>query len=188
MGHNMKATDILKQEHRIIERMLTSLEQITDRLEQGGEVKPQFFVAAADFAAEFADGCHHRKEENGLFQAMIERGMPRDAGPIAVMLAEHEQGRVYTQAIRTGAERLRAGEADARLQVILNARGYIALLRQHITKEDTILFRLADQALPAADQERLAEEFERIAREEAGPGSHQKYLAVVEALEKEAVP
>jgi hemerythrin-like domain-containing protein len=188
MESGMKATEILKQEHRIIERMLTSLEQAADRLEQGGSVNPQFFVVAADFAAEFADGCHHRKEENVLFQAMIERGMPRDVGPIAVMLAEHEQGRAYTQAMRVGAGRLQAGEPDARLQLILNARGYVALLRQHITKEDTILFRMADQAIPAADQERLAEEFERIEREEVGPGSHQEYLAVVEALEKEAAP
>jgi hemerythrin-like domain-containing protein len=186
MEIRMKATDILKQEHRIIERMLASLEQAADRLEQGGDVPPHFFITAADFSARFADGCHHRKEENVLFQAMIERGMPRNVGPIAVMMAEHEQGRAYTQAIRVGAERLQAGDADARLQLILNARGYVALLRQHITKEDTILFRMADQAVPAADQERLAEEFERIEREEVGSGAHQKYLAVVEALEKEA--
>jgi hemerythrin-like domain-containing protein len=51
------------QEHRVIERVITSLEQGADRLEQGKAIEPAFFIDAAQFIKGFADGCHHMKEE-----------------------------------------------------------------------------------------------------------------------------
>ncbi|MGE5602975.1 MAG: hemerythrin domain-containing protein, partial [Nitrososphaerales archaeon] len=65
----MQATDILMEEHRVIERVLTSLERAAVRLDNGEAVRPGFFVDAADFVKGFADGCHHKKEEGVLFTA-----------------------------------------------------------------------------------------------------------------------
>jgi hemerythrin-like domain-containing protein len=81
----MKATEILMDEHRVIERVLTALERAAERLEQGGKLDPGFFVDATDFIRGFADGCHHQKEEGVLFKAMTAAGMPTDQGPIAVI-------------------------------------------------------------------------------------------------------
>ena len=182
----MQATQILMDEHRVIERVIASLETATNELAKGGAVRPGFYLEAADFIKGFADGCHHAKEEGVLFTAMAAAGMPTQAGPIAVMLAEHEQGRAYTRGMRQAADRLRAGENSARADVIHNARGYVALLRQHIAKEDSILFPMADQVIPLAAQGQVAEDFERIEHEETGEGVHEKYLALAEALEREA--
>jgi hemerythrin-like domain-containing protein len=182
----MQATQILMDEHRVIERVIASVETATTGLAQGGPVRPGFFIDASDFIKGFADGCHHRKEEGVLFTAMAAAGMPTEVGPIAVMLAEHEQGRAYTRGMRQGAERLQAGDESARAEVIRNARGYAALLRQHIAKEDGVLFPMADQVIPLAAQERVAEDFERVEHEETGEGVHEKYLALAEALEREA--
>jgi hemerythrin-like domain-containing protein len=173
-------------EHRVIERVIASLETATTDLEQGGAVRPGFYLDAADFIKGFADGCHHKKEEGVLFKAMAAAGMPTQAGPIAVMLAEHEQGRAYTRGMRQAAEGLQGGDEAARAAVIRNARGYAALLRQHIAKEDGVLFPMADQVIPLAAQGRVAEDFERIEHEETGEGVHEKYLALAEALEREA--
>ena len=77
-------------EHRVIERVIQALENAAQCLEGGRDVRPGFFVDAADFIAGFADGCHHRKEEGVLFKAMIENGVPVHGGPVAVMLYEHQ--------------------------------------------------------------------------------------------------
>lgn len=182
----MQATDILMSEHRVIERVIASLETATDKLATGQTVRPGFFLDAADFIKGFADGCHHRKEEGVLFEAMIAAGLPRQAGPVGVMLAEHEQGRVFTRGMRAAAERLATGDAPAAGDVVANARGYAALLSQHIQKEDGILFPMADQVIPAEQHERVVEGFERVEHEETGEGTHEKYLALAEALEREA--
>jgi hemerythrin-like domain-containing protein len=49
----MEATDILMSEHRVIERVLAALETAVQRLEQGQEVRPGFFLDAADFIKGF---------------------------------------------------------------------------------------------------------------------------------------
>lgn len=181
----MEATDILMSEHRVIERVLTALDVATQRLEQGQAVRAGFFLDAADFIKGFADGCHHRKEEGVLFESMVAHGMSRLGGPIAVMLADHEQGRSFTRGMREAAHKLEAGDASAKTAVIANARGYVALLQQHIMKEDNILFPMANRVIPSDDQPAVAQGFERVEHEETGEGVHEKYLALAARLEQE---
>ena len=182
----MQATDILMQEHEVILRVIGALEIETDRLAAGQDVRPGFFLDAADFIKGFADGCHHKKEEGVLFKAMWAAGLPRQVGPIAVMLAEHEQGRAFTRGMRDAANRLAAGDGRPAPRWSTMPAGYAALLRQHIQKENGILFPMADQVIPFAQQAQVADDFERVEHEETGEGVHEKYLALAEALEREA--
>lgn len=181
----MKATDILMSEHRVIERVIASLEEAASRLSAGQAVRPGFFVDAAEFIKGFADGCHHKKEEGVLFTTMRDYGVPVEGGPIGVMLADHEQGRVYTRGMLAAAQALEAGGEAARAAVIENARGYAGLLRNHIFKEDRVLFPMADKAIPADHHEAVYDGFERVEHEETGEGVHEKYLALAEKLESE---
>jgi hemerythrin-like domain-containing protein len=182
----MKATEILSSEHRVIERVITALESAANRLKAGQTVRPGFFVEATDFIKGFADGCHHRKEEGVLFSSMTRHGMPADGGPVGVMLAEHEQGRQFTRGLRAAALQLEAGDASARAAVVQNALGYAMLLRQHITKEDQILFPMADRVIPEDEHDGVLEGFEHVEHEETGAGVHEKYLALAEKLEQES--
>jgi hemerythrin-like domain-containing protein len=182
----MEATTILMDEHRVIERVLHALDIAAHRLLSGEPIKVEFFLSAAEFIQGFADGCHHKKEEGVLFPAMEAHGVPREGGPTGVMLAEHEEGRRLTRTMRAAAERLLAGEASAKEALAANARGYVALLRPHIAKEDNVLFPMADRVIPASEHAGVAQEFERVEHEETGEGVHEKYLALAEALEQEA--
>ena len=76
--------------------------------------------------------------------------------------------------------------ASARADVVNNARGYATLLRQHIQKENGILFPMADQVIPVTQRAEVAADFERVEHEDTGEGVHEKYLALAEALEREA--
>jgi hemerythrin-like domain-containing protein len=156
----MKAIDILMQEHRVIERVLDAVEAATYSLEQGHRLRPGFFQDAAEFFAGFADGTHHRKEEGVLFPAMIDAGVPSSGGPIPVMLMEHEQGRTLVRAMRDAATGLDAGDSGAGQRVIASARSFVALLRDHIVKEDEVLFPMAAQLIPAGRHDSLLASFE----------------------------
>ncbi|HEY3344790.1 MAG TPA: hemerythrin domain-containing protein [Anaerolineaceae bacterium] len=182
----MEATRILSSEHRIIEQVIGALVTASGRLEAGETVNPEFFLDAANFIQGFADGCHHRKEEGVLFKAMAANGMPMEAGPLAVMLAEHELGRSFNRGMRDAAEKVQAGDASAAVEIVRNARGYADLLRQHILKEDRMLFPLAERVIPMDQQAQVAGDFERVEHEETGVGIHEKYLALAAALVREA--
>lgn len=181
----MKATEILISEHLVIERVITALEIAAICLEKGGDVRPSFFVDAADFIKGFADGCHHKKEENVLFKAMAENGVPMEGGPVGMMLYEHAQGRTFTRLMREAVLKL-ADDPTVRERVVENALGYTSLLREHIKKENQILFPMADRLVSPKEQEQVAEGFEQVEHEETGEGVHEKYLALANALEREA--
>lgn len=182
----MEATDELKAEHRVIERVLGALEVMAGRLAAQQPVRAGFFLDAADFIQHFADGCHHHKEEGVLFVKLVACGLPKSGGPVGVMLAEHEQGRAFTRAMREAAEKLAAGDESVRVPLVESARGYAGLLRQHIAKEDSVLFGMAERLIPSAEQAEVAEAFRRVEHAETGHGVHERYAALADKLAREA--
>ena len=182
--HSLSATETLKEEHRLIERLLRVLAQAAGKVEKGEEVSPTVFARALDFIRNFADRCHHGKEEDCLFPALEAHGLPRHAGPVAVMLSEHEEGRQYVQGMAQALEQWQKGDKSASRAVARNARGYAALLANHIPKEDNILYPMGENILPEAVKKGLLEAYEGVEKR-LGEGKHHEYVRLVEELEKE---
>jgi hemerythrin-like domain-containing protein len=172
---------LLRDEHRVIERVLTVVEKLTQTPVESAIAN---WKKALDFFRYFADQCHHFKEEQVLFPAMEERGIPRDGGPIGMMITEHEDGRGYVKTMRAALTLAEARNEAAKDTLLENAGAYLRLLREHIQKEDEILFRIADDVIPADEQNALLRSFEEHEAKEIGEGVHEKYLKLVEELER----
>lgn len=172
----MKPTDILKSEHRVIEQVLSCLEKVADRADGSAALEAKDGHAIVDFLRNFADRCHHGKEEGQLFPLMEARGFPRNGGPTGVMLREHEQGRALIGAMAGAIDEAAAGKPAALKTFSSNARSYVGLLRAHIQKEDHVLFQMADQTFSSEDQKDLMSRFERLESDDMGAGTHEKYL------------
>jgi hemerythrin-like domain-containing protein len=175
------------EEHRVIERVLTALERAAGRLSRGEDVYLRFFIGTTVFIKNFADGYHHKKEEGVLYPALVENGLSEETGPIAMMLAEHEEERRLSQRMRQMTERLQAGDAHARDLVIQSGLEYVRLVRQHITKEDKVIFPMADQVIPVNQQDQIVEAFNRFKYVEDGEELHEKYYGMAERLVLECV-
>lgn len=178
----MKPTQILSNEHRVIELVLDCLEQVVKEAISERKLDKQAASQVVDFVRNFADQCHHGKEETYLFVSMVEKGMPKESGPVGQMLTEHEQGRMYVRGMEQNIEKAAHGEADALTSFESNARGYIQLLRAHIRKEDGVLFPMADRLLSDDDQNDLLNNFNTVEAEHMGEGTHEKYLRLAESL------
>lgn len=174
-------TQILVEEHTLILQALDALEQKLAQVENGAPADRAYFEKAVEFIRTFADRCHHGKEEDLLFKTMVDRGFPREVGPIAVMLHEHEVGRAFVRGMAEAAASAATDPAAAR-RIIENGRGYIQLLRAHIDKENSILFPMADNVLGPEDHAYLEKEFERFEAEETGAGVHEASLKLLEEL------
>jgi hemerythrin-like domain-containing protein len=158
-------------EHRNIEKVLACLEKMADEFEAAGAVDPSVAGDALEFLRTYADRLHHGKEEAHLFPAMERRGLPAEVGPTAVMRQEHREGRAHVKAMGEAVERR---DLPAFLR---EARGYVDLLRNHIQKEDMVLFPMADSILPPAEQDELRAIFDRVESLDLGPETLGKMLA-----------
>ena len=159
-----KCIENMMKEHELIVHVLASLEAMAGKLEAGGKIARQDVADFAVFFSQFADKCHHGKEEDRLFCAMVEAGFSRESGPIGVMLFEHEAGRAEVRGLREiggGAGPLSDAE---RARTIGCARQFVPLLYAHIQKENNILYPMAQKALPTAtlvELDRSCEAFDR---------------------------
>jgi hemerythrin-like domain-containing protein len=176
-----KAIETLMSEHRLIERVLASMETFATRLEV--EEDPRATLRDfARFLREFADRCHHAKEEDRLFVEMVRQGFPREQGPIAVMLQDHVEGRAHVAGIARAGEGSGPLTTEEAASVRFHVEGYVPLLRAHIMKEDKVLYPMATSALPTDVLERLAREFDDHERLEMGAGAHEELHRLAERL------
>jgi len=178
----VKATEILSSEHRVIEQVLSCLEAMVRQARSTGGLDGQSAHDTLAFLRNFADHCHHGKEEDHLFPALEAEGLPRDGGPLGVMLYEHELGRAHLRGMDENLEAAAAGDAAALAEFVHRAEAYVAVLREHIHKEDHVLFPLADRSLGEEKQQRLLAEFRRVEAEEMGVGTHERYLQIAQHL------
>jgi hemerythrin-like domain-containing protein len=171
----MTPTEELVHEHKVILHVLDAAERETERIEEAGNVDIAKVEQILDFIRDFADRCHHGKEEGALFRAMERRGMAAESGPLAFMLHEHEIGRERVRLISEVLPQAAKGDPQAVAAVRDNLLAYVRLLRDHIDKEDNLLYPMADRLLTPEDQEELEKEFARVESEEMGAGTHEKY-------------
>ena len=128
--------------------MIALLERNAPRTADGTYSNWQFYLDGVDFIRNYADRFHHAKEEDVLFEALVKNGMPRENSPIAAMLMEHDQGRSFVKAMETAAREALDGQTGREQTIADNALAYAALLREHIAKEDDILYPLAERVMP----------------------------------------
>ncbi|MBP1757545.1 MAG: hypothetical protein H6Q62_401 [Firmicutes bacterium] len=173
------ASEDLRHEHEGILYGLEILEDMADRLNDALLVEVEDLESMIHFLKLFADKCHHGKEEGLLFPSLEKAGIPREGGPIGVMLAEHVEGRALIARMSAALEGNFVPQkfAEAAIQ-------YVQLLRAHIDKENQVLFVMADQRLPQVEQEQLLETFESFEAEVMGPGVHEKLHHQLEHLAK----
>lgn len=174
--------ETLMNEHRLIEKVLDSLERFTAAAGSEEGVDRKTVGEFAEFIREFADRCHHGKEEEILFTALEQGGMPPGMGPVAVMKQEHEIGRALVRrisAVAQGGDGILDEGETAELRAA--AGDFIQLLRAHIQKEDQILFPMARNMLRPDAYSDVGARFEAFERDQMGD-SHERLHRQAEQL------
>jgi len=177
-------TQALVDEHKLILRMIALLERNASRTVAGAYTNWQFYLDGVDFIRKYADRFHHAKEEDVLFEALVKNGMPRENSPVAAMLMEHDLGRTYVGTLEISAQEALAGKPGQADIIAENALAYAELLREHISKEDEILYPLAERIIPDIMRDAIIAGY--AAAEAKTPADFTaRYEAVVSGYEQE---
>jgi len=167
----MTPAEQLEEEHEGIALMLTIVEKVCVKMEAREKVDQGHLERIVEFFKIFVDQCHHGKEEELLFPAI----MPMEGKLIGILLGEHSQGRSYVRAMGQGVTRMKKFDGSAPAEYAANAQKYTALMFQHIQKENNVLFPMLDSLVAKKKQGELVEGFEELERTKIGEGTHEKF-------------
>ena len=176
----MKSVERLVAEHDLIERGLSLLEDAIIKIEDGQALPDGFSAWVVRFFQQFADQCHHAKEEDVFFPVLKERGILEEGGPIGVMLYEHRLGRDCVSRMREARQTV---PFDSR-KFVEAAKRYVPLLHEHILKENNVLFRVAEQVMSEADDADVTIKFLQVEQERGLSDQYAIYSNQVSQWEK----
>lgn len=163
-GPLMDPIEELMREHRRIEQELTLLElwaqSVSDpRFDGRGEL-----AVFLKFFREYVDEYHHEKEERVLSDALLELGLSRPSGPVFVMLHEGGQGSRERATLQQLALSDQPWSSGQRLYLIQTIVAFSKILRDHVKREDQILYPLARRFLDESTFERMRHGLDRRAQ------------------------
>jgi len=178
-------TASLRRDHDLIGKVLRAMESTVQMLRDGRQIPEPILAQVVDFSTNFTDVCHHGKEEGSLFPSLERAGMPKNMGPIAMMLMDHERQREIARKMSGAAkEYLDSGDA-ADLIAVMDE--YVQHVTEHLWKENNRLFMMAEARLQhvASQVDRKLHEIEDAKLKEIGR-SRQHYEELADNLERHA--
>lgn len=184
MQDSQRPSTVLRAEHQVILRVIGVLQRLVSRSQRGEGFELEALTRCVEFFRLFADACHHAKEEDLLFPVLEKSGIPKENGPIGVMLYEHGLARQYTKEMGEALQAKGVGASDAEKMFHVAAQQYIELLTNHIHKEDNILFNMGDQVMTDDDQEILCDKFCEVGCQAFSGKSRDDLARVADELEE----
>jgi hemerythrin-like domain-containing protein len=172
------ATKNLEDDHVHILRLIEVMEHIT------GSDDPDIadMEMIVDTIRNFADGLHHAKEENIFFPFLVGKGFSNSSGPVAVMLHEHVLGRNFVKGMADNIALYKSGNKEALAGIFTNMSEYDSLLKNHISKENNILFQMANRVLSESDHRDLLISFEEAQKSHNSTKGAEKYIEQINNL------
>ena len=171
---------MLVHEHQYILKVVHALSVVDDDLDRGRPVDAELIRKVVLFMRDFADKCHHAKEEAILFPAMERKGVPKTGCPLQGLVAEHVKGRQLVTALAAAADAYAQGSPDA----VEALRGSISGIRQlypnHIWKEDEMVFPMAERLFSPEELEGMQLLFDK-AEVELGQ-DHERYVRFADEM------
>ncbi len=170
--------EILIDDHQTTERVFDAVAQAF--AEPDGP-SMRVLMKFRDYVSEYVDSCHNKKEENHVFPMAEQRGIPRNGGPLAVMLAEHEASEGLLGQLRELIDRYVAGDQSVLTELRGTYDEYTSLLKNHFWKETDILYPMVRRVIDDADADALLAGIEAT-EAKLGANTRQKYYALAEEI------
>jgi hemerythrin-like domain-containing protein len=141
--------EMLRQEHRNIERLLRVMEEELNVFDRGERPDYEILEAIVEFFEKYPDSCHHPKED--IIYAKFKIRAAGRAASIADLQADHREGAGRLQRVAQAIQSVLNDQELPRENIDKIIRNFIDSERKHIALEDQIIFPAIVDALRPED-------------------------------------
>lgn len=151
----------LKGEHTPLIKMLDRIVSLTEQIAKESEIEQSFAELKIDVTTFISELDPHSVREEGVLFPMLGAYIGTTSGPIAAMEYEHEQAKSLISDFRAKAEisQLSTEEMKNLSEIVKNA--YDVLI-QHFSKEENVLFPMAERMLTDEEKDELFTRIQEI--------------------------
>lgn len=183
----MYCIDVLLDEHERIREFISVAQSACCRIIEGEQINTEHFAKMLEFGKGYADSIHHKKEEDILFDAMVnEFGGPAEKMIRHGMLVEHDLGRLHLSELDNALnEYISSPSVMLKLRIITNISAYCELLERHIVKENEVAYPFGQRVLSNDTFNRLNDETEKFESDSDNATQKKYYLDILDSLKKE---
>jgi hemerythrin-like domain-containing protein len=167
--------EVLRQEHCNIESLLCVLERELSVFDRGDRPDYEVVRAVIDYFQDYPDSCHHPKED--LIVEKLKARDPDAAAAIGDLEAEHREGARRLRRVAEAVERVLSDREILRQTVDDIIRDFIHHEREHMAKEERVVFPAALNALRPEDWAGIARKLTDRHDPFHQPGFEQKFNA-----------
>ena len=155
-----KTLNIIRDEHRSIAAILHGMDYLVQRIRaRRKKVDPRVFHAMLYYLDTFSERMHHPKEDQYLFKAMRERSA--EAGTfIADLEEDHARGEDALRRLAQCLIRYEEGGEREFPAFEREVENFVRNYRDHMRKEEDVVFPLAERLLSASDWQAIDRAFE----------------------------
>ena len=141
--------EILREEHRNIEKLLRVMEQELSVFDRGERPDYEIFGAIIQFFKKYRNLCHHPKED--IIYEKFKARDPGRAASISDLQAEHREGAVRLRRVAQAIDSVLNDQELLRESVDRIVRDFIDSERRHIALENEVIFPAIIDTLPPRD-------------------------------------
>jgi hemerythrin-like domain-containing protein len=173
--------DILKADHREIKKLLSAFDGMAAFILQKDSLPDEDLEKAFAVAVEFADKCHHGKEEKALFPHISKASPDVGAEMARRLTSDHAACR---KLVGTMLELVPNATVKKESRAVLAKQlgTYTRLLTEHIKVEEKKLIPEVEKSIEPDQRGEISEQFELIEEETMGHGAHERYVTIIDQL------
>ena len=177
----MTPTENLTNEHKDIIELLNIMNKIAENIKSNNVFYTKDVEDIIDYLKHFIELSHNVKEK--IFYPALElSGIPIENESISIMLYEHALAQNYLNEISSSVENCKIGNDFSGEMLADNLNKYVVLIKNHIHKEEKIIFPIAIKELSEEKQKEIYKQFKEIEEKIVSTGINKYYHKLLKKL------
>jgi hemerythrin-like domain-containing protein len=174
--------DDLMREHGVLKRVLLCYQEMTARVQAGGQLDARNVQDAALIIHDYIEGFHEGLEEGYVFPRLISAG--RLTSTVTTLLVQHARGRVITEFLLRQATASGVASVGTRAQLAAAMQAFDRMYQPHEAREDTVIFPAFRQIVPAGELADLGQHFADLEHQQFGTNEFDAMVGRVASVEQ----